>query len=81
MVRDISIFKDFLKLHIPVHVIVCGVYNKLVNYQYIDIARKTGGSLHTIDEEIDFRAKLAEGVTITVGRQKFKVTKGELVLE
>jgi hypothetical protein len=80
-VRDISYLNSLLILQIPVHVVVCGSNTGAVFYQYIDIARKTGGTISTLNEEINFSSRLAEGAVITVGGQKFKIVGGELILQ
>jgi hypothetical protein len=80
LVRDISILRKLSSINIPVSVIVCGAMKGRVNYQYVDIARKTSGAVYTIEEEIKFSADLAEGMHLTVGDQEFVIRKGELVL-
>ena len=80
-VRDMEIFPELIKKNIPVDVIVCGALYGTVNYQYIDIARKTGGSVYTMEEELTNLAALTEGMSVTIGKQKFVLRKGELKLE
>ena len=49
-VRDIALLKDVKK---PIRVIICGYDKKSgINPQYIKIAMETGGSLHTIEDDI-----------------------------
>lgn len=51
-VRDINLLP---KVKVPVHVILCGVSNGMkINADYLNIAYKTKGSIHTIEEDIDF---------------------------
>ncbi len=50
--RDISLLS---KIKIPVHIILCGVTSGMkINADYLNIAYKTRGSLHTIEEDIYF---------------------------
>jgi antitoxin component YwqK of YwqJK toxin-antitoxin module len=50
-VRDINLLP---KVKVPVHVILCGVSNGMkINADYLNIAYKTKGSIHTIEEDID----------------------------
>ena len=50
-VRDIQLLA---KLNHPVHVIICGYqWDGGVNSQYFNIAMKTGGSLHTMEKDIE----------------------------
>ncbi len=47
------------KLHIPVHVILCG-NGYSYHIHYINLAFKTGGSIHTIDEDVENFDKLSK---------------------
>ena len=62
----------------PVHVILCGNMNN-VNSNYMNIALKTGGSIHTIENDIENLKALNEGEIITVKGQQFKITNGAFV--
>ena len=49
-IRDIELVNDIQK---PVRIIICGyTKNRGLNPQYVEIAEATGGSIHTIDEDI-----------------------------
>ncbi len=51
-VRDINLLP---KVKVPVHIVLCGVTNGMkINTDYLNIAYKTKGSIHTIEEDIDF---------------------------
>jgi Leucine rich repeat/Leucine Rich repeats (2 copies)/Leucine Rich Repeat len=56
-VRDMSLLDN---IDIPIQVIICGYNKKIgVNPQYLEIAFKTGGSVHTIEEDLyDIDAEL-----------------------
>lgn len=70
---------DFLKKEkVVVHIVVCGVTDRL-NTSYLDIAYATGGSVHTMEEDLVDIAKTGEGKTIKVGELKFKMTGGRFV--
>jgi hypothetical protein len=74
--RDIKLAN---KIHIPVRIILCGAgYG--VNAQYLKLARITGGSVHTMEEDLTHLADLAEGETFHFSGQKFKLIKGEFIL-
>ena len=50
-VRDMELLELINK---PVHIIICGYYSGFgINPQYIEIASKTGGTLHTIEMDIE----------------------------
>ncbi len=74
-VKDISLLRSFDK---PVHIIVCGVYNDILS-DYLNIARKTKGSIHTMEEDITKLAAMSEGQEITIGKSTYQVMGGEFV--
>lgn len=49
-VSDMALLKQINK---PVHIILCGVHD-VINADYLNIAKSTGGSLHTAEEDIQF---------------------------
>ncbi len=73
--RDFSLVRKIKK---PVKIILCGTYNG-VNIEYLDLARATGGSVHTIEEDIENLKSLNEGAEITVAGIKYKIEKGRFV--
>ena len=73
--RDYRIIE---KLNIPIKVILCGTQFG-INTQYLELARKTGGSIHTIEEDITHLMDIKEGETITIGRETFKIKKGHFI--
>ncbi|WP_018345027.1 carboxypeptidase-like regulatory domain-containing protein [Cytophaga aurantiaca] len=76
--RDYALIKQ---LKIPVRVIVCGALDAYsVNEQYINLAYKTGGSIHTLTEDIMDLAKKNDGDTITVSGKKYVLRNGEFFL-
>lgn len=63
-VRDISLLSE---LDVPVHIILCGTQDG-INPQYVNIAYKTGGSLHTIENDIiNISSRIKDGKTIIRG--------------
>ncbi len=73
--RDIELLA---RLKIPVHVVLCGT-SEGVNEQYLEIAWKTNGSVHTIEQDIEDLAQLADGATITIGAYQYKVSRGKFI--
>ncbi len=71
-------FELISKLKRPVKVIVCGGDGS-VNLQYMNLAYSTGGSIHTIEEDILNLIDLKEGETIEVGDTKFMIKNGEFI--
>jgi hypothetical protein len=74
-VRDMALL---IGLKVPVHIVLCGTESG-VNEDYLEIAYKTGGSIHTIEQDIDDLAKLADGATISIGRYKYRVSRGKFI--
>ena len=68
------------KIKKPVHVVLCGVYNGHVNVDYVELAYRTKGSVHTMEEDIENFATLNEGETIKIGSNTFKLEKRKFVL-
>ncbi len=75
-VRDIALLDKITK---PVHIILCGTKGNEINPQYLDIARKTNGSVHTIESDLEELGKLAEGDKITIEGQTFIIRNGKFV--
>ncbi|MFN5147449.1 MAG: hypothetical protein ACK5EK_00445 [Flavobacteriia bacterium] len=75
-VKDISLLKNFNK---PVHIILCGSDNGEVLLDYLLIAWKTKGSVHTIEEDIYKIAGMLEGESIVVGGVTYRIMGGEFV--
>ena len=78
-VRDKKILKKLKKTKIPLRIIVCGVSNGIINIDYIELARATNGSLHTLEEDFMELAKLAEGETFIIGKQEFIIKGGKVL--
>jgi hypothetical protein len=58
--EDLSVLKDFATYKIPVHIIVCGVAD-YINPCYLEIVQQTGGTLHTMEEDLLYLKNLKEG--------------------
>lgn len=68
------------KVKIPVHIILCGVYDKTpLNTEYLDLARHTNGSIHTIEKDIDNLVTVAEGKSIEIDGFEYKIIHGKFV--
>lgn len=73
---DMKLLKNLKELKVPLRIIVCGV-NKALNTNYLDIAYATGGSVHTMEQDLTELAKIGEGKTISVSGMKFKLQGGK----
>jgi len=72
--RDLSLAKSLKK---PVHIIVCGASSGM-NMQYIQLAYDTGGSIHTIEEDLEMRS-IKVGKQFKIGNSYFALVKGRIV--
>ena len=64
-------------IHKPARVVMCGAESGILP-EYLEIARKTGGSVHTISKDIDELIKKREGEVFTIGFQRFKISAGHV---
>jgi hypothetical protein len=74
-VSDMSLLQQ---LHHPVHIILCGVHDK-VNTDYLDIARSTGGSVHTAEQDLQLSVEMKEGTTISIHGNSFVIHNGKFI--
>jgi hypothetical protein len=64
----------------PLHIILCGVDEAHPpNAAHLYLAWKTGGSVHTLTEDVTRLAALKEGDTIAILGMKYKVRNGRIV--
>tara|TARA_B100000508_G_scaffold132802_1_gene122083 strand:+ start:39653 stop:41314 length:1662 start_codon:yes stop_codon:yes gene_type:complete len=73
--RDIKLLK---KVNHPIHIIVCGAAFG-INVEYLNIARETGGSIHTIEDDINNLIELNEGEDFEIGRFIYRIQNGKFV--
>jgi hypothetical protein len=72
--------KQLSKVKKKVHIILCGeTYEKNLAFQtdYIQIAKKTKGTIHTLEDDIDNIAKVKEMSVVRVGNIYFRFHKGK----
>ena len=74
-VRDIELLTQ---LEVPVRVLLAGARNG-ANEQYLEIAYRTGGSVHTLEQDLYDLARLADGEMITIGSYKYRVNRGKFI--
>ena len=63
------------QVKLPVKVVLCGALST-INTQYIDLAYRTKGSIHTIEEDIVDLIKITEGKDIIINKRKYRLIKG-----
>ena len=69
-------FKFINQIDRPVRVIVCGAHFG-INVQYLELARRTNRSIHTIDKDITNLITFKEGETIQISGKKFTIKNGQ----
>ena len=75
---DMRDFELISKIKTPVRVILCGTHF-FVNTQYLELAMKTGGSVHSIEQDLFDLSKLVEGKTFTFNRQMYIFKNGKII--
>ena len=74
-VKDLVLLGE---LKIPVRVVLCGTHYG-INTQYLTIARATGGSVHTMEEDLHDLFKLSNGKTFTFQKKLYKIDDDRIV--
>jgi hypothetical protein len=69
-IRDIKLTPKITK---PVRVILCGVDGGRINPQYVNLAKYTKGSIHTIEEDIDNLASMQPNDILKIGSRIFRL--------
>jgi hypothetical protein len=73
---DMHLLKYLKEKKIPVRIIVCGVEDSF-NTKYLEIAYATGGTIHTIEDDLKNLASMRDGTTFKIGKIKYKISKGK----
>lgn len=73
---DMHLLKYLKEKNIPVRIIVCGVEDTF-NTKYLEIAHATGGSIHTMEDDLTNLASMRDGTTFKIGQIKYKISKGK----
>jgi hypothetical protein len=72
-VRDLVLLSDIVA---PVHVILCGPEYYPAHPHYLQIARMTGGSIHTLTEDITNLSTQQNGDFLDIGRFRYRIVDG-----
>ena len=75
---DMKLLHFLEEQKIPVKIVVCGVVDR-INLNYLKIAHKTGGSVHTMEEDLYNISKIGEGQTFKIGKMRFKMSRGTFI--
>ncbi len=72
-VKDIELLES---MHLPVRIILCGS-RIAVNIDYLEIAYRTGGSVHTIEQDIFDLSRLHDGEVLKIGKLNYQLVRGK----
>lgn len=72
--RDLELVAQ---LKVPIHIILCGA-DYGINIEYIQLAIDSGGSIHTIEEDLDTR-NIKPGVAFELGNAFYTIVNGRVV--
>lgn len=79
-VRDLRLLKKYLrKYNIPIRVILCGAARGVAP-EYLTMAYLTGGSVHTIEEDLTTLQETEQQGEVKIGHEVFKLFGSEFVL-
>jgi hypothetical protein len=75
-VRDLRLLD---KLDRPVHIILCGIEeDNYINTDYVKIAYYSGGSLHTLEQDLEDLQQLQPGERIAIGNMRYEIRNGSI---
>jgi hypothetical protein len=75
---DMRDFRLISKIKVPVRVIICGT-KYTVNTQYLNLALQTGGSVHSIEQDLSDLVDKSEGDSFTFMGKRYEVKDGLIV--
>jgi hypothetical protein len=74
--RDIKLLA---RIRVPVHVVLCGVFEGMeISEDYLNIAYKTKGSLHTIEQDITDLMKQSSGKKFNINGVDYIIKNGSV---
>jgi len=71
-IKDISLIEKIKK---PVRIILCGVNKNAIHPDYLNLALKSGGSIHTIEKDIENLERISVGKTFRYNGRQYILTK------
>ncbi|MDP4797314.1 MAG: hypothetical protein NWR50_00490 [Crocinitomicaceae bacterium] len=73
---DMQLLSYLKAQKIPLRIIICGV-NASINTIYLDLARATGGSVHTMEGDLTDLATMGEGKKLKIGNAEVVLYNGK----
>ncbi|NJN77691.1 MAG: hypothetical protein HC803_04645 [Saprospiraceae bacterium] len=75
---DIKDFELLYQLKVPIRVVLAGA-DFGANEQYLELAFRTKGSVHTLEQDLENLYELNDGEYIKIGRFQYRVYKGKFL--
>ncbi len=75
-IRDIELLN---KINKPIRIVLCGVGEQGIHYDYIKLAFQSKGTLHTVRDDIYTLVKVKEGDVFKLDGYRYKIIKGNIV--
>jgi hypothetical protein len=75
-VRDIQLLAN---LKVPVRIVVCGSHRGSISPDYLKIAWKTKGSVHTMERDLVSLARMSEGQSVEIDGATYRIMGGEFI--
>ena len=74
-IKDKVLIGQILK---PVRVVLCGTTYG-INIEYLNLARDTGGSVHTMEKDLTHLMEMEEGKTFSLNNIVFKIVNNRII--
>lgn len=75
---DMRDYELITKIKKPVHILLCGTKYG-INVEYLNLARETGGTVHTLKRDLTNLIEKSEGDTFTIMGKEYIIRDGEIV--
>ena len=75
-IRDIELLH---KIDVPVRVVLCGLTDEGIHFDYIRLAFHTKGSLHTVEEDISILMDAKDGDKFKLDEHRYQIVNGNIV--
>lgn len=73
---DLQLLSYLKSQNVPIRIILCGVSSK-INTVYLDLARATNGTLHTMESDLTDLATIGNGKILKIGSLEVKLVNGK----
>jgi hypothetical protein len=79
-VSKITDFELLSQINKPIRVVLCGLKDAPFNPQYLQLAYETGGSVHSIEQDITNLSSLTEGSSLIIDGKKYIFSNGVFII-